>query len=241
MRPQRKKGEDHSLEMNTAGRGNCLDKQNRESGRNAGHLSRVRPAKWQWSMKDTWSHRGFRRDCVCWGYRECARILLFFLFSFSFLMFILFLREKESLNGGGAETEGETECEAGSRLWAVTEPKKGLELTDCEIMTWAEVGRPTNWATQLPQECVWILLFDRKGKEHHEARIGDIWLQPESLTEYEYHLIVSSVEAEFLSISFLPYAHILQCPAQRMNSIHISEWMNDLSSKTLALKSGTIL
>ena len=38
--------------------------------------------------------------------------------------------------GGGSEREGDTESEAGSRLWAVsTEPDMGLELTDYEIMT----------------------------------------------------------------------------------------------------------
>ena len=52
---------------------------------------------------------------------------------------------------GGAEREGDTEWEAGSRLWAVsTEPNAGLELTNYEIMIWAEVGRLTNWATQAP-------------------------------------------------------------------------------------------
>ena len=52
------------------------------------------------------------------------------------------------------QREGDTESEAGSRLWAVsTEHDMGLELTDCEIMTWAKVGRSTNWATQVPQEC----------------------------------------------------------------------------------------
>ena len=55
------------------------------------------------------------------------------------------------MNGGGSEREGDTESETGSRLWAVsTEPDAGLELPDCEIMTWAEVGRPTDWATQTP-------------------------------------------------------------------------------------------
>ena len=35
--------------------------------------------------------------------------------------------------------------------WVVsTEPDVGLELTNREIMTWAEVRRPTNWATQAP-------------------------------------------------------------------------------------------
>ena len=40
------------------------------------------------------------------------------------------------MNRGGAEREGDTECETGSRLCAVsTEPDTGLELTDREIMT----------------------------------------------------------------------------------------------------------
>ena len=40
------------------------------------------------------------------------------------------------MSRGGAEREGDTESEAGSRLWAVgTEPDAGLELTNCEIMT----------------------------------------------------------------------------------------------------------
>ena len=67
-------------------------------------------------------------------------------------MFIYFWdREIQSMNRGGAEREGDTESEAGSRLWAVsTEPDVGLEPTDREIMTWAEVGRLTDQATQAP-------------------------------------------------------------------------------------------
>ena len=55
------------------------------------------------------------------------------------------------MKGGGAEREGDTESEAGSRLWAISpEPDAGLELKDHEIMTWAEVGHLTDWATQAP-------------------------------------------------------------------------------------------
>ena len=57
------------------------------------------------------------------------------------------------MNGGGAEREGDTESETGSRLWAISpEPDAGLEFTDHEIVTWAEVGRLTDWATQAPPE-----------------------------------------------------------------------------------------
>ena len=55
------------------------------------------------------------------------------------------------MNRGGTEKEGDTESEAGSRLGAVSpEPDAGLELTDREIVTWAKVGRLTDWATQAP-------------------------------------------------------------------------------------------
>ena len=61
------------------------------------------------------------------------------------------------MSRGGAEREGDTESEVGSSLWAVsTEPGAGLELTNCEIMTWAEVGHLIDWATQAPQG-IWIL------------------------------------------------------------------------------------
>ena len=67
-------------------------------------------------------------------------------------MFIYFWdRERQSMSGGGAEREGDTESEAGSRLWAVsTEPDDGLKLTSHEIMTWADIGRSTDWVTQAP-------------------------------------------------------------------------------------------
>ena len=56
------------------------------------------------------------------------------------------------MSRGGAEREKETESEAGSRLWAVSiEPNTGLELTDCEIMPWAEVRRLPDSATQVPR------------------------------------------------------------------------------------------
>ena len=53
---------------------------------------------------------------------------------------------------GEGQREGDKESETGSRLWAgSTEPDAGLELTDREIMTWAEVGRLTDLATQASQ------------------------------------------------------------------------------------------
>ena len=61
----------------------------------------------------------------------------------------IFERERETASGEGAEREGNTESEAGSRLWAVnTEPDMESEVRDSEIMTWAIVRHSTDWATQ---------------------------------------------------------------------------------------------
>ena len=60
------------------------------------------------------------------------------------------------MSRGRSKKEGDIEPKAGSRLWAVhTEPDMGLELTDHEIMTWAEVRCLTDRATQVPPEWVW--------------------------------------------------------------------------------------
>ena len=78
--------------------------------------------------------------------------LILKVFFFFFLVFTYcWERERQSTSRGGAEREGDTESEAGSRLWAVsTEPDAGLEPRNHEIMTWADVRSLTDWATQAP-------------------------------------------------------------------------------------------
>ena len=54
---------------------------------------------------------------------------------------------------GEEQREGETQNPKqapGSDPSAQTEPDAGLELMNSEIVTWAEVGRSTDWATQVP-------------------------------------------------------------------------------------------
>ena len=65
-----------------------------------------------------------------------------------------FERERETeCEQGEGQREGDKEAKAGARLWAVsTEPDAELELTSCEIVTWAEDSRLTDWATQEPLE-----------------------------------------------------------------------------------------
>ena len=69
-------------------------------------------------------------------------------------MFIYFWdSERQIMSRVWAEREGDTESKAGSRLWVVsTEPDAGLEPMNREIMTWAEVGHSTDWATQAPRK-----------------------------------------------------------------------------------------
>ena len=96
-----------------------------------------------------------RKSHVClfvWGPRNwyCGGLAN----SFNFILSLfIFERERETAWAGeGQREKGDTESEAGSRLWPVsTEPYTGLKLTNREIMTWAEIGHLTDWATQVPQ------------------------------------------------------------------------------------------
>ena len=63
---------------------------------------------------------------VCWCGKQIDLQFVFFKKIFFNVYLFLRDREKPSMNGGGSETEGDTESEAGSRLWAVsTEPDAG--------------------------------------------------------------------------------------------------------------------
>ena len=64
------------------------------------------------------------------------------------------------MSRGGAEREADTESKAGARLRAVgTSPTRGLNLRTREVMTQAEVGRLTDWATEAPPEKVLLICF----------------------------------------------------------------------------------
>ena len=89
-------------------------------------------------------------------------------------MFIYFWeRQRQNVSGLRAEREGDTESKAGSRLWAVsTEPDTELELTSCEIMTWAEVRYLTDWVTQVPHSLFilsqWLGSWKNSKKQTHK-------------------------------------------------------------------------
>ena len=80
------------------------------------------------------------------------------------------------MNGGGAEREGDTESEAGSRLQAVSpEPDAGLELTDREIVTQAEVGCLTDRAAQVPLEGSSLRKRLQVVTRHVPGPFGGLW------------------------------------------------------------------
>ena len=86
----------------------------------------------------------------------------------------LFLRETYSLWAGEGHRERETQNPKqapGSELVS-TEPDTGLELTDREIMTWAEVGRLTDWATQAPQSSVFNSITKIPGIKFSNGNYG---------------------------------------------------------------------
>ena len=80
------------------------------------------------------------------------------------IFFNVYFWERQIASGEGAEREREREREreTESKLWAVsTEPDGELKLTNCELMTWTEVGCLTDWATQAP-----VHVFIKKKKQN---------------------------------------------------------------------------
>ena len=95
----------------------------------------------------------------------------------------LFLREREKERAWVGEKqrgEGDTESEAVSRLWVVsTEPGVGLKLTNHEIVTWAEVGCLTYWATQVPQDGIKFKIKNKSALNALEKTVGNYLIAPE--------------------------------------------------------------
>ena len=73
------------------------------------------------------------------------------MFVYLFICLLYFVRGRQSSSGGGAEQEREPQNPKQAPGWAIsTEANVGLEPMNCEIMTWAKVGRSTDWAAQAP-------------------------------------------------------------------------------------------
>ena len=73
----------------------------------------------------------------------------------------LFERERDREWAGAGQREGETQNPKqtpGSEAVS-TEPDAGLKTTSLKIMTWAEVGRSADRATQVPQFYEYLFYF----------------------------------------------------------------------------------
>ena len=95
----------------------------------------------------------------------------------------IYFWDRDRVRAGEGQRERETQSETGSRLWAVsTEPDTRLELTHREIMTWAKVGRPAGWATQVhpppPNFSFWkvVLRGYRVDLQQYFKKISDFLL-----------------------------------------------------------------
>ena len=81
-----------------------------------------------------------------WAIKKKMKTLIYFFKKF----FNVYFWERKRVSKGWAERKEDTEFEAGSRLWVVSiQPDVGLEPTNRETMTWAEVRCLTDWATQV--------------------------------------------------------------------------------------------
>ena len=79
-------------------------------------------------MQKMYNSKQTRMSCI-------VNLNLYLFYYFFFVYLFLRQRETEHERGRVRERKGDTESEAGSRLWAVsTEPDAGLELTNWEIM-----------------------------------------------------------------------------------------------------------
>ena len=126
-------------------------------------------------------------------------------------MFLFWEREseRETERGYSLGRGRDTESEAGSGLWTVsTESNVGLEPTSHEIMTWAEVGCLTDWATRSPLIFLNVYLFlresvsrggsEREGDTESESETGSrFWAvsaEPDAGLEPTSHEIMTWAE-----------------------------------------------
>ena len=71
----------------------------------------------------------------------------------------LFERERENELGRDRERGRQNPKQTPGSEAVSTEPDAGLKTTSLKIMTWAEVGRSADWATQVPQFYEYLFYF----------------------------------------------------------------------------------
>ena len=117
------------------------------------------------------------------------------------------------------ERERETESEAGSRLWAFsTEHDTGLELMDHEIMTWAEVGHLTYWATQVHPKVYFLLVLS--------PNVSQLTLQSSCPPCYDIQIqAICTLQLHHLN------AYSSLCHGRRKESQRVAHWLLNASAQ----------
>ena len=91
-----------------------------------------------------------------------------------FLMFVL--RERDTVWVGKGQREGDAESEADSRLQAPSHQHRarcGAQTRSREIVTWAEVGRPTDRATEAPH----VYMFSKSNRFIKTPGLSKHWCE----------------------------------------------------------------
>ena len=126
---------------------------------------------------------GWIRRCCHATCQTLSFLLILFKKLKRILMFI-FERDRDRAWAGQGQRESETQNQKqapGSRLQAVSiEPDVGLELSNGEIVTWAQIRCSTDWATQVP---LLVLFFKLKHSWHTMLTCLSLNLWPQTPRE----------------------------------------------------------
>ena len=128
------------------------------------------------------------------------------------------------MSGGGAEGEEDTESKAGSGLWAVSpKPATGLEPANYEIVTWAEIGRLTHWATQAPQKYLFLNELIKQNLDIAEPGRGREGIFVTERTPFEQALLcpVTSQDCVYRGL-FKGDLWLFICKIRRKLEIHMT-------------------
>ena len=154
-------------------------------------------------------------------------------------MFIYFWKRKREKDtkceqGRGREREGDTESDTGSRPQAVsTQPNVGLEPTNHEIMTWAEVRRSTDWATQASLKIFFLFILRGREREHKLGRNRERGREKESHAG-------STVSAQSLTWGSNPWT-VTSWPGPKSRVGCFTDWATQVPQRFLSSKSNLFL
>ena len=93
-----------------------------------------------------------------------------------------------------------------------TEPDKGLELTNSEIMTWAKVRRFTNWATQALLGQLFKMRYSYQVSVRERSEQLTLFYKSARVTRISSRIFGSmTLVVKFLSLLTVPRIHTHHC------------------------------